>query len=152
MVPVDEARSRNMRAVRGRDTKPELVVRRAAHALGLRFRLFRSDLPGRPDLTFPKWRAVLFVNGCFWHQHPDCKRSTLPRTNRKFWSKKLKRNVERDRRNYALLEKGGWRVLVIWECEIARSNVLEIIKTWFAMRTGATKKPARIQGKRQRYI
>ena len=120
-----------MRAVRGRDTKPELVVRRAAHALGLRFRLFQSDLPGRPDLTFPKWRTVLFVNGCFWHHHPDCKRSMLPKTNTKFWRKKLKRNAERDRRNYALLEKEGWRVLVIWECEITCMDVSEIIKSWF---------------------
>src|SRR6202453_1225781 len=77
-----DARSRNMRAVRGRHTKPELTVRRTAHALGLRYRLFRDDLPGRPDLTFPKWRTVLFVNGCFWHQH-GCPRSKLPKTNRK---------------------------------------------------------------------
>jgi len=134
LVKTDVARSRNMRAVRGSNTKPELAVRRAAHALGLRFRLFRADLPGRPDLTFPKWRTVLFVNGCFWHQHHRCNRSRLPRVNRTFWKQKLKRNVERDKRNYDLLTKLGWRVLVIWECELARSNVEEMLKDWFVAR------------------
>ena len=130
-----------MRAVRGKDTKPELAVRRAAHNLGLRFRLFRADLPGRPDMTFPRWRTVVFVNGCFWHRHPHCARSMLPKTNRNFWKKKLERNVRRDRSNYALLAKRGWRVLVVWECEITRSDVSEMLKNWFR---GATEAEAKL--------
>lgn len=133
-VATDEARSRNMRAVRGKHTGTELAVRRAAHRLGLRFRLFRGDLPGRPDLTFPKWRTVLFVNGCFWHQHANCPRSKLPNTNRVFWKTKLERNAVRDHCNYDLLQKEGWRVLVVWECELARSDVTETLKTWFSNR------------------
>src|ERR1700677_3896241 len=105
--PQSEARSRNMRAVRGRDTKPELAVRSVAHRMGLRFRLFRRDLPGRPDLTFPKWRTFLFVNGCFWHQHSGCPRSNLPHRNQAFWRAKLARNAQRDCENYrTLIEKG----------------------------------------------
>jgi DNA mismatch endonuclease (patch repair protein) len=127
----DEARSRNMRAVRGEHTKPELAVRRAAHGLGLRFRLFRSDLPGRPDVTFPKWRTVLFVNGCFWHQHPNCPRSRLPKTNKEFWKTKLEQNAARDQSNYDLLAKQGWRVLVVWECELAHSSITGMLKSWF---------------------
>jgi DNA mismatch endonuclease, patch repair protein len=130
-APAEEARSRNMRAVRGKHTKPELVVRRAAHGLGLRFRLFRSDLPGRPDMTFPRWRTVLFVNGCFWHQHPNCARSKLPKTNKEFWNAKLERNAARDQGNYDRLAEQGWRVLVVWECELAHSNVTAQLKRWF---------------------
>ena len=120
-----------MRAVRGKHTKPEMAVRRAAHALGLRYRLFRGDLPGRPDLTFPKWRTVLFVNGCFWHQHAGCSRSRLPKTNTQFWNLKLQRNVARDQTNYELLEERGWRVLVLWECVLAKSDVKGILDRWF---------------------
>src|SRR5579871_4774737 len=92
----DAARSANMRAVRAQDTYPELAVRRAAHRLGLRFRLYQRDLPGRPDLTFPRWRTIIFVNGCFWHQHAGCKKAVVPAKNRQFWRAKLRRNVERD--------------------------------------------------------
>jgi DNA mismatch endonuclease (patch repair protein) len=120
-----------MRAVRGKHTKPELAVRRAAHALGLRYRLFRDDLPGRPDLTFPKWRTVLFVNGCFWHQHAGCPRSKLPRTNTEFWKSKLERNATRDRANYKRLAQQNWRVLILWECELAKANLAEILRSWF---------------------
>lgn len=134
-MPVDNARSRNMSAVRRAHTKPELTVRRAAHSLGLRFRLFRSDLPGRPDMTFSKWRTVLFVNGCFWHQHSKCPRAKLPKTNREFWKRKLKRNAARDQSNYHLLMEQGWRVVVIWECELSRSNIREVLRVHF--RTGA---------------
>lgn len=113
-----EKRSANMRAVRGKNTGPELIARRAAHSLGLRFRLFRNDLPGKPDLTFPRFQTVLFVNGCFWHQHANCPKSRLPKSNSFFWAKKLSRNVERDEENYDLLRRSGWRVLTVWECEI----------------------------------
>lgn len=125
------ARSRNMSAVRGRDTKPEMEVRRAAHNLGLRYRLCRRDLPGRPDLTFQKWRTVLFVNGCFWHQHGGCPKSALPKTNVAFWATKLRENVARDQRNFQRLERDGWRVVVIWECELARGNSSDLVKQYF---------------------
>jgi DNA mismatch endonuclease (patch repair protein) len=126
-----EARSRNMRAVRGKDTKPELAVRRAAHGLGLRFRLFRRDLPGRPDLTFPKWRAVIFVNGCFWHQHPGCSKAVLPKSNVTFWKTKLSDNILRDQRNRTKLQKQGWRVFVVWECDVKRLGAADIIRELF---------------------
>ena len=110
-----------MVAIRGSNTKPEIKVRRLAHRLGYRFRLHRKDLPGRPDLAFPGRRKVIFVHGCFWHQHPDpgCRPAALPRTRQDYWHPKLARNVERDARNIADLEAAGWQVLVIWECELA---------------------------------
>ena len=109
-----------MRAIRSKDTKPELVIRRLVHGMGYRYRLHRHDLPGRPDLVFPGRRKVLFVHGCFWHSHPDprCKRSHHPKTNPSYWTAKLKRNQERDRENRARLLELGWQVLVIWECEV----------------------------------
>jgi DNA mismatch endonuclease (patch repair protein) len=111
-------RSANMRAVHSKHTGPEMAVRRAAHRLGLRFRLHRDDLPGRPDLVFPKWRTVVFVNGCFWHGHMGCRRSKLPSSNVDFWREKLSRNRQRDRKNYRALRKMGWHVALIWQCNI----------------------------------
>lgn len=110
-------RSEIMSRIRGRDTKPELVVRRTAHRLGFRFRLHRKDLPGCPDIVFPRYRAVIMVNGCFWHRHPDCKYAYRPKTRVEFWENKLEGNVARDRRNELELTELGWRTMVIWECE-----------------------------------
>lgn len=112
-----EARSRLMSHVRGKDTKPEMIVRRLAHSLGYRYRLHRKDLPGRPDLVFPRRRAVVFVHGCFWHRHEGCKLASTPKSNEAFWQAKFTRNVERDRISIAKLEADGWRVLVVWQCE-----------------------------------
>jgi len=110
-------RSAVMRAVKSKDTTPELKVRRAAHALGLRFRLGRSDLPGKPDLVFVGRRTALFVHGCFWHGH-DCPRGArMPATNRSYWEAKIGRNVARDRATLAALKQLGWTPVVIWECE-----------------------------------
>src|SRR5262245_31607980 len=106
-----------MRAVRAKDTRPEMIVRRLAHSRGLRFRVHRKDLPGKPDIVFPKWRTAVFVNGCFWHQHSNCSKAGIPRRNREFWQAKLARNVERDRAASKQLTALGWRVCVIWECE-----------------------------------
>lgn len=107
-----------MRAVKGRDTSPERLVRRIAHGMGYRFRLHRRDLPGKPDLTFPARRAVVFVNGCFWHGH-GCKRGArVPKTNTAYWTAKVARNVARDARHLKRLESEGWRALVLWECEL----------------------------------
>lgn len=120
-----------MRAIRAKNTKPELLVRSAAHALGLRFRLYRDDLPGRPDLTFPSRKTVALVHGCFWHQHAGCKKSSLPKTNREFWKQKLDRNVERDLEVIQKLTELGWATHVIWECEVknlaAASSLLRVI-------------------------
>ena len=113
-----EQRSRNMAAIKGKNTKPEVMVRQLLHRLGYRFRLHRKDLPGSPDIVLPKYKTAIFVNGCFWHRHKDCKHSSTPNTNRDFWQSKFTENVERDKRNYAILENLGWKVLIIWECEV----------------------------------
>jgi DNA mismatch endonuclease (patch repair protein) len=107
-----------MKAVRGKNTAPELAIRKAAHRLGLRFRLHCKDLPGCPDVVFPRWQTVIFVNGCFWHGHRGCRRSKLPTSNVEFWRNKLAANISRDRKNYAALRKMGWQVEVIWQCKI----------------------------------
>ena len=123
---VDRTRSALMSRVRGKNTKPEFVVRREAHALGYRFRLHRHDLPGTPDLVFPRLRKVVFVHGCFWHRHEGCSRTTTPTTRAAYWAQKFQQNIQRDRRNVAMLEELGWKILVIWECEtIDRSGLLE---------------------------
>ncbi|MCX7299345.1 MAG: very short patch repair endonuclease [Rhodobacterales bacterium] len=107
-----------MAAIKGRDTKPELIVRSGLHQRGLRFRLHRRDLPGRPDLVFPSRRIAVFVHGCFWHAHDNCSYFTLPATEPERWRAKLDGNSARDRRNQAALEALGWRVIIIWECEL----------------------------------
>jgi len=113
----DAQRRRTMAAVKGKDTKPERVVRRIAHGLGRRFRLHRKDLPGTPDLVFARDRKAIFVHGCFWHGH-DCKRGArTPKTNRAYWEAKIARNVARDRAAIQALEAAGWTPLVVWECE-----------------------------------
>ena len=112
-----EKRSEIMSRIRGRDTGPEMIVRRIAHGLGFRFRLHRRDLPGSPDLLFPRYRAVIMVHGCFWHRHPGCKYASSPKTRVRFWEDKFEGNVVRDRRNEEALHELGWRVMVIWECE-----------------------------------
>ena len=120
-----EQRSRNMSRIRGRDTKPELVVRRTAHKLGFRFRLYRKDLPGTPDLIFPKHRLAVFVHGCYWHRHNGCRFAYSPKSRVEFWTKKFEQNVERDSRNQTALRDLGWRVLVIWECETRDYWIIE---------------------------
>jgi DNA mismatch endonuclease (patch repair protein) len=110
-------RSENMRAIRGKDTQPELVVRRLIHRLGYRFRLHRKDLPGKPDLVFPSRYKLIFVHGCFWHSHA-CKQGLIPNSNRDFWLPKLSKNSARDDRNTKTLAGEGWNVLVIWQCEL----------------------------------
>lgn len=118
-------RSEMMSRIRSRDTKPELVVRRIAHRLGYRFRLHRKDLPGSPDIVFPRYQAIILVHGCFWHRHSGCKYAYTPKTRVRFWQAKFEGNVERDRRNEMALQRLGWRVLVIWECEISDLRVVE---------------------------
>lgn len=114
-----------MQAVRGKDTAPEMMVRKTAHRLGYRFRLHLKDLPGKPDLVFPGKRLCLFVHGCFWHRHPGCTRSSFPETNRNFWEEKFRKNVERDKQVLAQLRELGWRVEIIWQCETKNQAALE---------------------------
>ena len=127
MSETPEQRSRTMRAVRSRDTGPEMIVRRFLHAAGLRYRLHDRRLPGVPDLVFPSRRIALFVHGCFWHRHPGCAAARLPKSRLEFWEPKLAGNVERDKRNRAALEAAGWKVLVIWECETRDGAALEAL-------------------------
>ncbi|MEF9385789.1 very short patch repair endonuclease [Ralstonia solanacearum species complex bacterium KE056] len=112
-----EQRRLNMSRIRSRDTKPEMLVRKGLHALGLRYKLHDRNLPGRPDLVFPKYRTVVFVHGCFWHAH-GCALSKLPTSRRDFWAKKLEGNSSRDRKAVETLLTMGWHVLVIWECAL----------------------------------
>jgi DNA mismatch endonuclease, patch repair protein len=112
-----EQRRLNMSRIRGRDTKPEMLLRRGLHARGIRFRLHRKDLPGRPDLVFPSRRAAIFVHGCFWHGH-GCAMFKLPETRTEFWAAKIKGNQERDARALQELPAAGWRTLVVWECDL----------------------------------
>lgn len=114
-------RSHTMRQVRGRDTGPELFVRSLLHDMGLRFTVNgpkNRELPGKPDIVLPRHNLIVFVHGCFWHRHQGCKRATTPSTRVDYWNEKFRRNVERDQRNQAKMKELGWRVLVIWECEL----------------------------------
>lgn len=115
---VSHQRSRNMAAIRGRDTIPERRVRSLLHRLGYRFRLHRRDLPGSPDIVLARHQTVVFVHGCFWHRHTGCRYTTTPRTRSAFWDAKFRQNVERDARQQAELQAAGWSVLVVWGCEI----------------------------------
>lgn len=119
-----EERSERMSRIRGRDTKPELWVRKELHGRGLRFRLHRKDLPGRPDLVLPKYGAVIFVHGCFWHAH-SCQKGRIPGTRATFWSDKFDRNRKRDARNARALRAMGWRVFTLWECQLVRASTRE---------------------------
>lgn len=113
-----EQRSRMMSGIKGKNTKPELLLRSALHAQGFRFRIQRKDLPGKPDIVLPKYKTIIFVHGCFWHRHPGCKYAYTPKSNVEFWTNKLEGNVTRDRLTEQTLEEMGWRVLIVWECEI----------------------------------
>lgn len=116
-----EQRQRNMRNIKGKNTKPEILLRRALHARGLRYRLHCRNLPGSPDLVFPKYRTVIFVHGCFWHRH-GCKYTSTPSTRKDFWEQKFFQNVRRDEKNVRALEQAGWRVGIIWECQLKKGG------------------------------
>ena len=123
-----ETRSRMMRNIRGKDTKPELLLRRALHARGFRYRLHQKGLPDRPDLLFPKYRAAVFVHGCFWHRRLGCPKATTPATREDFWQNKFYENTARDRRNIEQLLSVGWRVLVVWECKLSRHAIAQTVQ------------------------
>lgn len=113
-------RSRMMSAIRGKNTKPEMVVRRFLHGRGYRYRIHRKDLAGKPDIVIPRLRVCIFVHGCFWHRHPGCPYATNPKTRPEFWNEKFQKNVARDLANIDLLEVAGWNVLVVWECQLKK--------------------------------
>ena len=121
MDTVDSAtRSKMMSAIRGKDTGPEMVVRRFLHRQGYRYRIHRKDLPGKPDIVIPRLKVCIFVHGCFWHRHPGCPFATTPKTRPEFWSEKFQKNVTRDLANINALEAAGWSVLIIWECQLRK--------------------------------
>jgi len=119
-----EKRHEIMASVKGRDTKPERIVRSFVHRMGFRFSLHRKDLPGKPDIVLPRYGKVIFVHGCFWHAHTNCRKATIPATNTKFWMEKIAKNKLRDAKTKRQLRRDGWQVLVVWECEIARTEKL----------------------------
>ena len=123
-----EKRSKIMRRIKSKNTSPEMKVRSFLHGAGFRYRVHAEDLPGTPDIKLPKYRTVVFVNGCFWHQHPkpSCKLSKLPASNQEYWIPKLKKNTQRDKKNIHKLVELGWNVIVIWECEISEATLLEL--------------------------
>lgn len=131
-----EKRSWNMSRIRSKDTKPEILLRKALHGIGFRYRLHDRNMPGSPDLVFPKYRAVIFVHGCFWHRH-GCKWTTIPSSRKDFWTAKFATNVERDKNNRDKLLKLGWRVLIVWECALNGkdfniNNLTSEIKAWLS--------------------
>jgi DNA mismatch endonuclease (patch repair protein) len=138
-------RSENMRAIRGKDTKPEMAVRSLVHRLGYRFRLHKADLPGRPDLAFPARFKVIFVHGCFWHSH-GCKSGLIPNSNRDFWLPKLRRNEARDRSSLEALVQLGWKALVIWECELGDTRTLRLkLRRFLGSRKSTTKRESALR-------
>lgn len=114
-----------MACIGPKDTKPEMIVRKLIHSMGYRYRLHRKDLPGKPDLVFSKLNKIIFVHGCFWHRHNNCRFAYTPKTRVAFWEKKFKENVKRDMEAQALLRNGGWDVLIIWECETKTTKLLQ---------------------------
>ena len=124
---VSEQRSRNMSAIKSKNTKPEIAVRRLLHSMGYRFRLHRKDLPGSPDIVLPKYKTVIFVHGCFWHRHKNCKYASTPKTRQEFWEAKFRENINRDNLNQANLSLKGWKIIIIWECQL-KGDIKKLIR------------------------
>ncbi len=122
---ISSARSKNMSAIKSKNTKPEIEVRKLLHSMGFRFRLHRKDLPGSPDIFLPKFKTVIFVHGCFWHRHENCKYSSTPKTRVQFWEKKFNSNILRDLENQKKIKDIGLRSIIIWECELKNKKELE---------------------------
>lgn len=135
-------RSRLMAKIRGKDTLPEIAVRSLLHRAGYRFRIHVANLPGRPDIVLPKHRTIVFIHGCFWHRHKGCKAATSPKSHRKFWAEKFRRNVANDRKHERQLRRMGWKVVTLWECQIRRpgrvlQRVGKVVESRAATRMGA---------------
>ncbi|HCA5183915.1 TPA: DNA mismatch endonuclease Vsr [Acinetobacter baumannii] len=135
---VDSAtRSRMMSNIKGRNTKPELLIRSLLHAQGFRFRIHRKDLPGKPDIVLPKYKAIIFIHGCFWHGHQNCRLFKLPASRTEFWEAKISKNQENDLKAKDLLLNSGWRICTIWECAVRRSKkdpvaLMDILTKWLS--------------------
>ncbi|WP_368648786.1 very short patch repair endonuclease [Castellaniella ginsengisoli] len=131
-IPTTPQRNRMMSSIRGKDTWPERALRTALFSRGLRYRLHVRMLPGSPDLVLAKYRAVVFIHGCFWHRHGGCRYTTMPRTNTEFWQRKFHSNIDRDRRNVKALQTLGWRVAIIWECALKHSveDAARLVDEW----------------------
>lgn len=127
-VHTKEQRSYNMSQVKGKNTKPEILVRKFLHANGFRFRLHTKDLPGKPDIVLPKYKTVIFVHGCFWHGHKNCKYASIPKTRTEWWTAKIEGNKANDKRKKAALKKEGWTVITIWECDLKAANQFTTFK------------------------
>ncbi len=119
-----EKRSWNMGRIKGKNTRPELIVRKLLHHNGYRFRLHKKDLHGKPDIVLPKFKTAIFVHGCFWHRHKECSDATTPKTRTEFWNQKFAGNIERDRKNEIALQEAGWEVIIVWECETSKPSTL----------------------------
>ncbi|HAO08160.1 MAG TPA: very short patch repair endonuclease [Chryseobacterium sp.] len=117
-----QKRSEVMSKIRGKNTKPELILRSQLFRNGFRFRIHKKSLPGKPDIVLPKYKTVIFVHGCFWHYHQDCREGRIPSTNSKFWKEKLLKNIEKDERHIKALQELKWKVIVVWECEIEKNT------------------------------
>ncbi|MCQ9197291.1 MAG: DNA mismatch endonuclease Vsr [Prochlorococcus marinus XMU1429] len=114
-----------MSAIKSKNTKPEIAVRKLLHSLGYRFRLHRKDLPGSPDIVLPKYKTVIFVHGCFWHRHENCKYASTPKTRSEFWESKFVGNIKRDKINQTNLIKLGWKIIIVWECDLKKTHYLK---------------------------
>ena len=125
MTGISEQRSRNMSAIKSKNTKPEIAVRKLLHSMGYRFRLHRKDLPGSPDIVLPKYKTVIFVHGCFWHRHENCKYASTPKTRSEFWESKFGGNIKRDKINQTNLIKLGWKIIIVWECDLKKTHYLK---------------------------
>lgn len=136
-------RSWNMSRIRGKDTSPELIVRRLLHRMGYRFRLHVKDLPGKPDIVLPKYKTVIFVHGCFWHRHKGCKNCTTPTNRREWWLAKLNGNAARDKVHQRALRKLGWRSITVWECQAERETRMERLARKLADLVAATLRSSR---------
>ena len=123
MHKISEQRARNMSAIKSKNTKPEIKVRKVLHSMGYRFRLHRKDLPGSPDIVLPKYKTVIFVHGCFWHRHENCKYASTPKTRQEFWEAKFRENINRDKLNQENLSSKGWKIIIVWECEIKDKDI-----------------------------
>ena len=124
-----EIRSKNMAAIKGRNTKPEMLVRKFLHANGYRYKLHDKSLPGKPDIVLPKYKTVIFVHGCFWHGHKNCKYYVVPKTRTEWWLNKINGNVANDTKALKALKKGGWKIIAIWECDLKSAKVEETLNT-----------------------
>lgn len=122
-------RSYNMSQIRSKNTKPEMIVRKFLHSKGFRYKLHDINLPGKPDIVLPKYKTVVFVNGCFWHGHQGCKRANIPKSNIDYWKNKIENNRKRDEKNINLLKSGAWKVYVLWECEINEKTIEKLLES-----------------------